>query len=85
MSSPSGPVSLLLAQWRSGDPAALETLLPLVYQEMKEIASRHMRGERSGHTLQATALVHEAYTRMVDMSIPYRDRVHFLAVASRTI
>lgn len=85
MTSDFAPVSLLLARWRSGDRAAFDELLPIVYQEMKQIASRHMRGERSGHTLQATALVHEAYARMVDLSIPYRDRMHFLAVASRTM
>lgn len=80
-----GPVSALLQRWRGGDESALNDLLPLVYHEMRNLADRYMRGERAGHTLQATALVHEAYARMVDMNIPYADRVHFFAVAARTM
>jgi len=85
MDLPSSPASRLLARVRDGDRSALDELFPLVYDEMRAIAARHMKGERAGHTLQATALVHEAYARMVDVEIPYNDRVHFLAVAARTM
>ncbi|MEM7583604.1 MAG: sigma-70 family RNA polymerase sigma factor [Acidobacteriota bacterium] len=76
-------VTRLLHAWREGDPAALERLTPLVYQELRRLARRHMRGERAGHVLQTTALVHEAYMRMVELELGFQDRVHFFAIAAR--
>jgi RNA polymerase sigma factor (TIGR02999 family) len=81
---PSGPVTELLARWRGGDPAALEALVPLVYEELHRIAHRYLRRERAEHTLQSTALVHEAYLRLVDQApVDTRDRQHFVAIAAR--
>jgi RNA polymerase sigma factor (TIGR02999 family) len=81
---PSYPVSELLVRWKAGDQAALESLIPLVYKELREIARQHLRRERTDHTLQSAALVHEAYMRLVDQR-PFEteNRAHFLAVASR--
>jgi RNA polymerase sigma factor (TIGR02999 family) len=77
-------ITRLLADWQGGDEAAGERLLPLVYHELRKIASVHLRGERAAHTLQPTALVHEAYMRLVDLEqIDWRDRTHFFAFASR--
>ena len=75
-------VTRLLLRWREGDAAALETLLPLVYEELRRLAHRSMRGERADITLQPTALVAEAYLRLVDMDISWNGRVHFYAVAA---
>ena len=73
-------------QWAQGDEAALERLVPLVHRELHRIARRCMAGERAGHSLQATALVNEAYVRLVDArDIPWHDRSHFLAVAARVM
>jgi RNA polymerase sigma factor (TIGR02999 family) len=73
-----------LVQWRNGDRAALDQLMPLVYDELHQLADRYMRGERPDHTLQATALVHEAYLRLVELeNIQWQDRAHFFAVAAR--
>ncbi|MDX1388094.1 MAG: sigma-70 family RNA polymerase sigma factor [Acidobacteriota bacterium] len=80
-----GTVSKLLLDWRGGDADALERLMPLVYDEMHRIAESLMRGERKGHTLQTTALVHEAYVRLVDRDISLNDRVHFLSLAASTM
>jgi RNA polymerase sigma factor (TIGR02999 family) len=81
---PSQPVSELLVLWKAGDREALEKLVPLVYKELREIAHYHLQRERPGHTLQSTALVHEAYLRLADQK-PFEadNRAHFLAVASR--
>lgn len=76
-------VTQLLVQWRGGDRAALDELTPQVYEQLHRLAGRCMRGERAGHTLQATALVHEAYVRLIDMEIPWKDRTHFFALAAR--
>ncbi len=76
-------VTVLLHAWREGDPEALERLTPLVYQELRRLASHHMRGEREGHVLQTTGLVHEAYLRLVDLRLGFRDRVHFYAISAR--
>src|SRR5262249_29840366 len=78
-------ITRLLLDWRRGDEQALERLLPLVYEELRAVAGRYMRGERSGHTLQATAVVHEAYVRLINMEIDWRDRAHFFAVAARSM
>jgi RNA polymerase sigma factor (TIGR02999 family) len=77
-------VTGLLRQWGDGDPAALDRLLPLVYDELHRIARQHMGHERTGHSLQATALINEAYLRLVEaQDIAWRDRSHFLAVSAR--
>ena len=78
------PVSALLMKWRAGDQEALQVLIPLVYQELRRIAQYHLRQERPDHTLQSTALVHEAYLRLVKQApAEVENRAHFLAVASR--
>jgi RNA polymerase sigma factor (TIGR02999 family) len=76
------PVTQLLKDWRGGDAEALNRLLPHVYDELRRVARRHMRGERGDHTLQTTGLVHEAYVRLVQSDVPWEDRVHFFAVAA---
>lgn len=76
------PVTRLLRQWRRGDAEALNHLLPHVYDELRRLARKHMRGERRDHTLQTTGLVHEAYARLVQVDVPWEDRVHFFAVAA---
>jgi RNA polymerase sigma factor (TIGR02999 family) len=75
-------VTRLLTAWRGGDQQAFKDLTPLVYQELRFLAQRYMRRERNGHTLQATAVVHEAFVRMVDMNVAWQDRSHFLAMAA---
>lgn len=80
----SQPVSALLVKWRAGDQEALQALIPLVYQELRRIAQYHLKQERPDHTLQSTALVHEAYLRLVKQApAEVENRAHFLAVASR--
>jgi RNA polymerase sigma factor (TIGR02999 family) len=76
-------VTQLLQDWRSGQGGALERLTPLVYDELHKLARKYMRNERNGHTLQPTAIVNEAYMRLIDMKIPWEDRAHFFAVAAR--
>ena len=76
-------VTQLLGAWRSGDENALEQLTPLVYNELRRLAGRYMQSERAGHTLQATAVVNEAFMRMVDMDVPWQNRAHFFAIAAR--
>jgi RNA polymerase sigma factor (TIGR02999 family) len=74
----------LLQAWGDGDEGALERLTPLVYSELRRIARAYMRRERPGHTLQATALVNEAFVRLVNVrQIAWRDRGHFFALAAR--
>jgi RNA polymerase sigma factor (TIGR02999 family) len=74
----------LLLAWGNGDPAALEQLIPLVHAELRQLARRYMGRERPGHTLQPTALINEAYLRLVDLRrIRWQDRTHFLAMAAR--
>jgi RNA polymerase sigma factor (TIGR02999 family) len=78
------PVSALLGKWRAGDQEALQALIPLVYQELRRIAQHHLQQERPDHTLQSTALVHEAYLRLMKQGpAEVANRAHFLAVASR--
>lgn len=78
-------VSGLLSRWRAGDQAALQRLLPLIYDELHALARRSMQGERPGHTLQTTALIHEAYLRLCGADVAWDGRVHFLAVAAQTM
>jgi RNA polymerase sigma-70 factor (ECF subfamily) len=77
-------VTHLLVAWGQGDESALNRLIPLVHRELRQIAKRCMRGERAGHSLQATALVNEAFLRLVDAQhVNWQNRTHFLAVAAR--
>ncbi len=77
-------VSGLLRAWSDGDRAALDRLTPIVYDELRRLARRYMRGERPGHSLQTTALVNEAYIRLVDYKrMAWQDRAHFFAVSSQ--
>jgi len=77
-------VTLLLAEWAKGNQQALDDLTPLVYRELRQLAARYLRKERQEHTLQPTALVHEAYLRLVDQSNPaWQSRSHFFGVAAR--
>lgn len=77
-------VSSLLRAWRGGDARALDALMPLVHDELRRIASRHLFFERADHSLDATDLVHEAYLRLADKAQPqWQDRVHFYAVAAQ--
>jgi RNA polymerase sigma factor (TIGR02999 family) len=80
---PETNVTQILLEWRSGKPEALEQLMPLVYDELRRLAAFYMRKERPEHTLQATALVNEAYLRLVDVKVSWQDRAHFFAVAAR--
>lgn len=79
-------VSQLLVDWHGGDSAALDRLIPLVYDDLHRIASRQFAGERAGHTLQPTGLVHEAYLRLAGHDhLRCQDRAHFLAIAATTM
>ena len=76
----------LLLEFRTGDASAVEALFPLLYDELRDIAHRQLARERSGHTLSTTALVHEAYERLVDQTkVEWQDRTHFCAVAARAM
>jgi RNA polymerase sigma factor (TIGR02999 family) len=77
-------VTGLLLEWGRGDESALERLLPLVHEELRRLAHREMARERAGHTLQTTALVNEAYMRLVDVArVQWQDRAHFFAMSAR--
>lgn len=78
-------VTRLLHEWSAGNGQALDELMPLVYDELRKLAARYLRSERPGHTLPATALVHEAYLRLVGADLAWRDRVHFYAIAARVL
>jgi RNA polymerase sigma factor (TIGR02999 family) len=78
-------VTRLLQEWRNGNSQAFDELMPLVYREIHRFAGRLLAGERPGHTLPATALVHEAYMRLVDADIAWQDRNHFYAIAARIL
>ncbi len=81
---PAGEVTQLLLRWRAGDEAAFSALVPLVYEELRSMAQRHLSRERGSHTLQRTALVHEAFMRMVDQTrVDWRGRSQFFGVASQ--
>jgi RNA polymerase sigma factor (TIGR02999 family) len=81
-----GPVTQLLARVSAGDGEAIDRLFPLVYQQLRQAAESVLRSERPGHTLQPTALVHEAYLKLVGGgAIPARDRSHFLSIAARAM
>jgi RNA polymerase sigma factor (TIGR02999 family) len=85
MSGP-GEITRLLAEWSAGNQAALDDLLPVVYQELRRLAANYMRHEPSDHLLQTTALVHEAYLRLVDQrNVNYQSRTQFFAVAAQVM
>ncbi|MGA2780248.1 MAG: sigma-70 family RNA polymerase sigma factor [Steroidobacteraceae bacterium] len=82
----SGRVTVLLQQWAQGDEQALPDLVPLVYQELRRLARYHLESERRDHTLQSTALVHEAFLRLLGSEpVELQNRTHFIAVASRAM
>ncbi len=86
MTDPPGEVTQLLLEWRRGDAAALGKLIPLVYEELRRLAKRYMAGERPGHTLQTTALINEAYLRLIDhKEMHWQNRSHFFAVAAQAM
>ena len=81
---PAHDVTALLIDWRRGDDGAVEKLVPLVHDELRRLARRHMAGERPDHVLQATALVNEVYLRLIDIRrVQWQDRAHFFALAAR--
>ena len=81
---PSNQVTELLVRWRGGEKAALDSLMPLVYSELRRIAQHYLNNERPDHTLQSTALVHEAYVRLTGQALPqWQNRAHFFAVAAQ--
>jgi RNA polymerase sigma factor (TIGR02999 family) len=83
---PAKPVTRLLQKWSEGDQEALNELMPLVYDELRQLARQRLRHERPGHTLQPTALVHEAYLKLVDQRrTRWQNRAHFFAVAAQLI
>jgi RNA polymerase sigma factor (TIGR02999 family) len=82
----SGEITAFLQQWRAGDARALEQLMPLVYDELREVARRQLLRESRGHTLSSTALVHEVYLRLLQQrQLAAQDREHFYAIAGRTM
>jgi RNA polymerase sigma factor (TIGR02999 family) len=83
---PQPDVTELLRAWGNGDSSALEQMVPIVYQELRRLAKHYMRQERPDHTLEATALVNEAYLRLIDLNrIQWQDRAHFFSVAAQTM
>lgn len=80
-----GDVTRLLLAWRDGDPSAADRLVPLVYDELHAIAGRYLRNERNAGTLQTTALIHEAYLRLVGSEVDWEGRSHFFAIAANTM
>jgi RNA polymerase sigma factor (TIGR02999 family) len=84
--APPGEITRLLLAWRQGDQGALERLIPLVYEELHRMAERYLRRERPGHTLQPTAIVNEAYLRLLGrQSSDWQNRAHFFAVAAQSM
>lgn len=86
MEAPRPNITQLLIDWGEGDRKALDALTPLVYDELRAIARRQLRGERADHTLNTTALVHEAYFKLVDQNrVEWQNRAHFYAIASQAM
>src|ERR1700693_3252272 len=84
--APPGEVTRLLLAWRQGDREALDRLIPLVYAELHRMAERYLRGERPGHTLQPSAIVNEAYLRLIGrQGVDWQGRAHFFAVAAQSM
>ena len=83
-SLPPQEVTQLLVDWGNGNQAALDRLMPVVYTELRQLAHRYMRRERPGHTMQTTALIHEAYLRLVDQNqVRWQHQAHFFGIAAR--
>jgi RNA polymerase sigma factor (TIGR02999 family) len=81
-----GAITALLLDWSHGDPEALEKLVPLVYAELRRLAERSLRRERAAHTLQPTAVVHEAFLKLVDQQrVEWKSRAHFFAIAAQAM
>src|ERR1051326_2821684 len=86
MANTQADVTRLLVEWRHGNQCALEQLTPLVYSELRRLADRYLRRERPGHTLQSTALVHEAWMKLIDQrNVQWQNRAHFFGVAAQLI
>jgi RNA polymerase sigma factor (TIGR02999 family) len=83
LSEQNAAITALLVRWREGDNEALNALTPLVYNNLRHIASRHLSRERPGFSMCATEVVHEAYQRMASADVAWQDRAHFLSIASR--
>jgi len=84
MTSSSKDVTPLLIAWNQGDESARDKLMPIVYNDLRRLAQRYLRRERSNHTLQPTALVHETYLRLIDQSqVNWQSRTHFLGIVAR--
>jgi len=79
----SDEITQLLVAWSHGEETALETLTPIVYGELRRLAQSYMRRERAEHTLQSTAIVHEAFIRLIDQNVEWQSRAHFFAIAAR--
>jgi len=75
----------LLVDWRSGDNAALEKLMPLIHSKLHQIANKYMLAENAGHTLQATALVNEAFIKLINADVSWQNRAHYLALSARAM
>ena len=80
---PASSPTVLLLRWKDGDPKAMEELLPLVYDELRRLARGYLHRERAEHTLQSTALVHEAYLRLIDQNVEWQSRAHFFGIAAQ--
>src|SRR5262245_53822524 len=80
---PSQNVTQMLLAWGDGDEAARDALIPVVYEQLRRIARQYLRRERAGHTLQTTALIHEAYLKLVDQTVSWQSRNHFFGIAAR--
>lgn len=78
-------VTQLLLDWRAGQKNALNELIPAVQDSLRQLAGKYMRGEKAGHTLQATALVNEAFIKLIDVDITWQNRAHFMAIAANTM
>ncbi len=86
MTTPSTQVTQLLVEWSNGNQAALDKLTPLVYEELHRLAHHYMSRERGGHTLQTTALINEAYLRLIDQAqVRWQNRAHFFAVSAQVM
>lgn len=85
MSESSKPLTRLLREWRSGNPEALNAIVPMVQDELHKLARRHLRFERTGHTLDTSALVNELYIKLVDVDVSWQDRAHFFAISARSM
>jgi RNA polymerase sigma factor (TIGR02999 family) len=79
----SGEITQLLVAWSHGEETALEMLTPIIYGELRRLAQCYMRQERADHTLQSTAVVHEAFIRLIDQNVEWKSRAHFFAIAAK--